>query len=692
MGEAMLKMIKTDYQKACALLRKGQPKAAQLKFEAVRQRDATYRSVNYFLAKCLYLNGAPKDQCIALLEAHLALKEAKNQKTAEQLLLKLDPLRLPPKKLRFKFVRWARNKTPIAQTSAKRFQKYRFFLNGLSEFQKEQFSQGKWQEFKIKTLKPLRFKDYLACTVADERTYYRKYLKDLPDAYLRTQFNDHLENDEFFKQRFERSKVFALLQVPGFKRQKIAELLALNGLSDETVQKHLQSCEDLIYLKKAGEVLPLSAKQNFADPQLLVAFGYLCPKECQQTLHLATKCQYEREFKVFLQKKTRKKLPFKAEKFAPTKEQTAFIEWLKQSKGAVVSLLGVGGSGKTYTLGKILDKEKALALAPTHKARLNLAANGFMHNDTLQHILYELEQGNETCLTDYDVVLVDEVSMATLEDLVHLTKEGVGSVRFILIGDEKQLPPVTQDEDALSVCGDALKLIKEYGQCFYFRKNLRCTVQATQELIAACRSCDLDYLAKTPYFKTARGKEMIIDKYQHQSLQECLILAYRNHTVGLINQQFFRILSKNETKVVPFYFQNNFGRGGFFVGAQVVFYHNDDSHQNYGYTNSEFGKIVGLELEGAFEQRFVYVETDVKQYKLPLERAIKDLLLAYALTIHKAQGSGAKRVYILEPENYGLAYTAVSRAKESIIFVGCEREQLMAGLQRPTLQKKNVSI
>lgn len=688
----MQEMLKRDYQKACALLRQGEFKAAQSKFEKVRQSDATYRSVNYFLAKCLYLNQAPKEECISLLEAHLALKTAKNQKTAQQLLAKLDPLKVPPKKLRFKFVRWAKNKTPIAQTSARRFQKYKFFLNGLSDLQKEQFSQGKWQEFKIGPLKPLNFKDYLACTVADERTYYRKYLKNIPDAYLRTQFNDYLENDEFFKQRFERSKVFALLQVPGFKRQKIAELLTLNELDDETVHKHLKSCEDLIYLKKAGEVLPLSAKKNFTDPQLLVDFGYLCPKECHQTLHLAAKCQYEREFKRLLQRKTRRKLPFKPENFAPTEEQAAFINWLKQNRNALISLLGVGGSGKTYTLGKILDKEKTLALAPTHKARLNLATNGFRHNDTLQHILYELEQGNETCLTDHEVVLVDEVSMATLEELVLLTKEAVGSVRFILIGDEKQLPPVTQDEEALSVCGDALKFIKEEGACFYFRKNLRCQDQATSELIAACRACDLKYLEKTPYFKTARGKEMVIDKYQHQSLQECMILAYRNHTVGLINQQFFRILSKDKTKVVPFYFQNNFGRGGFFVGAQVVFYHNDDSHQNYGYTNSEFGTIVALDVTGPVTQQFVYVETKVNKYKLPLERALRDLLLAYALTIHKAQGSGANRVYVLEPENYGLAYTAVSRAKKSVIFVGCEREQLLLGLQTPAPHKQNILI
>lgn len=63
----------------------------------------------------------------------------------------------------------------------------------------------------------------------------------------------------------------------------------------------------------------------------------------------------------------------------------------------------------------------------------------------------------------------------------------------------------------------------------------------------------------------------------------------------------------------------------------------------------------------------VVVKTDQKEYALPIWRAKEDLLLAYALTIHKAQGSGAKRVYVLEAVDYGLAYTAVSRTKKSCV-------------------------
>ena len=75
---------------------------------------------------------------------------------------------------------------------------------------------------------------------------------------------------------------------------------------------------------------------------------------------------------------------------------------------------------------------------------------------------------------------------------------------------------------------------------------------------------------------------------------------------------------------------------------------------------------------------------------LPIWRAKEDLLLAYALTIHKAQGSGAKRVYVLEAVDYGLAYTAVSRTKKELCFVEMTLDDLCLALGTPTREKANI--
>ena len=86
----------------------------------------------------------------------------------------------------------------------------------------------------------------------------------------------------------------------------------------------------------------------------------------------------------------------------------------------------------------------------------------------LQHVIYEIENGNEELVNDYEVIIIDEVSMAPLELLAKLTQTFSTKVRYLLVGDEKQLPPVSQDEDALSVCGDPMALIKAKGACFLF--------------------------------------------------------------------------------------------------------------------------------------------------------------------------------------------------------------------------------
>ena len=167
-----------------------------------------------------------------------------------------------------------------------------------------------------------------------------------------------------------------------------------------------------------------------------------------------------------------------------------------------------------------------------------------------------------------------------------------------------------------------------------------------------------------------------------------MILAHRNLTVGKINQQYYRVLTKDGRAKTPFFFKNDYGHGGFFEGAQVVFYQNDDEKQRYGYTNSEFGIVTELHLED--KEPKIKVKTASNEYELPLYVANRDLFLAYALTIHKAQGSGSRRVYVLEAANDSLLYTAVSRSREELFFVDLDASQVVEALSQPVAKKRNV--
>ena len=60
------------------------------------------------------------------------------------------------------------------------------------------------------------------------------------------------------------------------------------------------------------------------------------------------------------------------------------------------------------------------------------------------------------------------------------------------------------------------------------------------------------------------------------------------------------------------------------------------------------------------------------------------------MTIHKAQGSGSKRVYVLEAANDSLLYTAVSRSRGELLFVDLDAIQVGEALSQPVAKKRNI--
>lgn len=718
-----MKEVERKYQQARQLLKAGKVKDAQNIFREIFAKDENYKSICYFLGKCAYLLGR-KAEAKHYLRLHLdgrakhnigpafkylfllALK-IRNYQHAQQYLKKAEQAGLKkasvtkmekmltqaqtgPQTLAFTYIKLSKQGDPIAKTSEPGFKDYKFFIHGMPAKMLARFRKLKRMQLTVTYPRSTQIPGYMECKLTDGRTLYQEFLPELPSLYYRSALNDYLEADQYFKFKWKKSKVFSLLLVPGFSREIIATLLEQNDLLGQQETEHLQSSEGLVTLKTEGEILPVAFADNLSDLRLMQEFGFICKKECEGTIHLAAKCQFERQIIRALKANSNSNLPYKQElvNFQPSLEQANFISWLKNNQHQVVSLLGVGGSGKTYTLGRLLNGHEVLALAPTHKARLNLLSHGFMNNDTIQHFLFSLEADPDLTLNGTKVVLIDEISMVTTEMLAQLlTKLGPG-YRYLLVGDDKQLPPVSQDLDALSVCGDLMALLKKYGTYYEFKENLRCSQPKTAQLIAAIRSKNTNVVVKEIQKFQSQEREMLNYKYFHPKIDECLLLAHRNLTVGKINQKYYEVLTKDGREHTPFFFKNDYGHGGFFKGAQVVFYQNDDEKQRYGYTNSEFGVVTDLVVKA--KDTIVTVKTASGEYELPLYIANRDLFLAYALTVHKAQGSGAKRVYVLEATSDSLLYTAVSRSQGELAFVGLTSEKIVTALNTEVKRKFNL--
>lgn len=597
--------------------------------------------------------------------------------------------------MQFRFIKLAKNGTPIAENDSDEYRHSYFFINGMTVKKLREFKDGEWHELDVTVPKAADFPGYYIVSLTDLRTYYKDIIPNLTELRYRSALNDRMEDDPFFEQRWEKSRVFSLLLLPAFNKEEIEYLLTEYNLLDAKAKEHLQSCDDLIMLKSQGETLPLSQQHLVSNLDLLREFGYICADNCNNTLHLREKCEGERYLVEMLTEDHCRYHHLKPTfgKFKPTVEQKRFISWLKKSDCRVDALLGVGGSGKTYTLGKIFNTSKVLALAPTHKARINLILNGFTNAQTIQKLGFDIDNGMKDSeiyqeYGDFDTIIIDEISMVTQDILVKLMKTFRHGVRYLFLGDDRQLPPVTSDTEALAVSGNVMELLKKKGHSFFFSDNVRCKDDRTRAFIAQCRAKSWDGHSDAPRYFHENLKEMLRYKKDHIDISECMILAFRNYNVAQINQAFFKVLTQDKQNVIPFEIENNKGRGGFFVGAQVVFYENGWAGKNY--TNSEFGVVTAVSMPNNHSKGQIKVRTDLNEYELPLWKAKRDLLLAYAITIHKAQGSGSDKVYVVETGNYGLAYTAVSRSKGQLSFVNMSEQSLLDSLEKPTDVKKNV--
>ena len=104
-------------------------------------------------------------------------------------------------------------------------------------------------------------------------------------------------------------------------------------------------------------------------------------------------------------------------------------------------------------------------------------------------------------------------------------------------------------------------------------------------------------------------------------------------------------------------------------GDQVMFRDNDNK---LDLVNGDVGEIVAVKNGG----RSIVVAFGERKVELKSLNKISKLRLAYAMTLHKSQGSEYKHVVVLAPEEHrrmlrrNLLYTGVTRAKKSLLVAG----------------------
>ncbi len=379
-------------------------------------------------------------------------------------------------------------------------------------------------------------------------------------------------------------------------------------------------------------------------------------------------------------------------------------------EGGVLVITGGPGTGKTTVINSIIRVFSDMGLdiklaAPTGRASKRMSEACGMEACTIHRLLgyspygagedepaYMKFEYNDDNRLEGDVVIIDEMSMVDLWLMNALMNALNTGTRLILVGDSNQLPSV----GAGNVLGDILDSGCFKSVCLekIFRQAQSSDIVVNAHKINKGEKVDLDAESKDFLFIKRDEPDKIISAmytlvmeklpdYVGASVNDIQVLTpSRTSKTGV--ERLNRILQelinppgadKRERQV-----RDNIFR----VGDKVMQIKNDYDlewvrifedgmrERGTGVYNGDIGVITGI---NEFAETLKVIFDDQREVEYDFD-ILEELELAYAITIHKAQGSEYPAVVIpMYPApkmlmNRKLLYTAVTRARKCVCMVG----------------------
>lgn len=374
-------------------------------------------------------------------------------------------------------------------------------------------------------------------------------------------------------------------------------------------------------------------------------------------------------------------------------------------------LTGGPGTGKTYTVKKIIEAHKALnpditiaMAAPTGKAaqRLNESLGESNYKaQTIHSLLGSLGlSGKYRYGTDnplpFDMVIVDEASMMDLTIWIQMIRAVSEDTILILLGDKNQLASV----EAGSIFGDICTAASRAEDDSYSHDSLSdCIVELTKsyrfkegsgihELSKAILDGDSKkalQIMEDPvnnevqWMKpTSEVMQKVMDTYVASPFRRMKAEKFSN--AGFSEKQILCALRKGPFGVEE---MNNWGEriakeiSG--VPDSLTWYHGRPvmikrNERQMFLSNGEVGFAVPEPNGKGYKVQFENREDLIHSIRIP------DHEPSHAITIHKSQGSEYEDVAILLTNNDNpllskeLLYTGVTRARQSILVIGSQEQ------------------
>ncbi len=379
-------------------------------------------------------------------------------------------------------------------------------------------------------------------------------------------------------------------------------------------------------------------------------------------------------------------------------------------ESGLVIITGGPGTGKTTTINAIIklfemQNMEILLAAPTGRAAKRMTETTGMEAQTI-HRLLELngnpEEGgsmrferNELNPLEADVIIIDEMSMVDIYLMYSLLKAVTVGTRLILVGDVNQLPSVGPGKVLKDIISSEKFNVVRLSEIF--RQAAESDIITNAHKINAGQSIRLDNKSKD-FFMLSMSSSLQIQRALVSLIAEKLppyVDATKYDIQVLTPSRKGELGVENLNKILQLYINPPSADKRERQWGEVIFRENDKVMQIKNDYQMEW-KIVtkkGLTIKegsGVFNgdcgiireiNEFagtVTVEFDEGKLVEYTGATLEELELAYAITIHKSQGSEYPAVIIPllnAPKpllNRNLLYTAVTRARKCVTIVGSE--------------------
>ena len=398
-------------------------------------------------------------------------------------------------------------------------------------------------------------------------------------------------------------------------------------------------------------------------------------------------------------------------------------------ESGLVIITGGPGTGKTTTINAIIklfemQNMEILLAAPTGRAAKRMTETTGMEAQTI-HRLLELngnpEEGgsmrferNELNPLEADVIIIDEMSMVDIYLMYSLLKAVTVGTRLILVGDVNQLPSVGPGKVLKDIIGSEKFNVVRLSEIF--RQAAESDIITNAHKINAGQSIRLDNKSKD-FFMLSMSSSLQIQRALVSLIAEKLppyvdatkydiqvLTPSRKGELGVENLN--KILQQYINPPAPGKREKQWGEVIFRENDKVMQIKNDYQmewkivtkkgltiKEGSGVFNGDCGIIREInEFAGT-----VTVEFDEGKLVEYTGATLEELELAYAITIHKSQGSEYPAVIIPllnAPKpllNRNLLYTAVTRARKCVTIVGSENS-VNEMIQNESEMKRNSGL